>query len=331
MIKPDIQNIQSPKETKNALISLQDAAKIYGYTQYHFGLLCRQGKLKSERHGKKWLTSRIWIGEYLGTLKEHYKSANSHYTNGFERISVREEIPVFLFSGKDFCKSPFSAKSDFKEVPKSDFKIKSDFVIAFSFSAIILFVVYFFSIGFLPNESISGAAKNFSARFSTSVVALVSDAGGAVIDFSDFSERTKNNFQSFFSGVKSVVFATRDFVLDPKAKLLGFGRMVRLAFAPPKEVGLPAGSPTSTAEPVEPQIRDGLVVFPSGGTVSKETAIKLVKDSFSDEVIVKPDEDGDAGVIQPAFKNGKGGEYIYVMVPAKKAQKVEEKNNGPGP
>ncbi len=218
-------------------------------------------------------------------------------------------------------------KSDFKEVPKSDFKIKSDFVIAFSFSARILFVVYLFSVGFLPNERISGAAKNFSARFSTSVVALVSDAGGAVMDFSDFSERTKNNFQSFFSGVKSVIFATRDFVLDPKAKLLGFGRMVRLAFEYKEPVFVP--QPTET-ETVEPQIRDGLVVFPSKENASKETVIKLVKDSFSDEVIVKPDEDGDAGVIQPVFKKGKGEEYIYVMVPAKE-QKVDMKNKGSSP
>ncbi len=319
MIKPDIQNIQSPKETKNALISLQDAAKIYGYTQYHFGLLCRQGKLKSERKGKKWLTRRIWIEEYLGTLKEHYKSANSHYTNGFERISVSiaipepevakpsEEISVFLFSGKDFCKSPFS------EIPpkKSDFSPKAAFGFAFSFAAIIL-LVYFLGAGFFPREYFPASVKNLNARFSTSVVSLVSDLSERAFSLSDFSkfqnrvslfsERTKNNLRSFFSGVKSTVFAVRDFILDPKTKLIGF-----VSPPPPPEEG----------KVVEPRIRDGLVVFPSKENVSKETAVKMVKDSFSDEVIVKPDEDGDTGVIQPVFKKGKGEEYIYVMVPAK--------------
>ncbi len=201
--------------------------------------------------------------------------------------------------------------------------------------------VYLFNAGFLPEEYISGVAnvaKNFTReRVSNTVLALVSDAGDAVVKFSDFSkmqnrasvfaERTKNNFQSFFSGIRSAVYEMKDFVLDPKTKLIGFGRLVRLAFEYKEQI-----LPPQETETVEPQLRDGLVVFPSGENVSKETAIKMVKDSFSDEVIVRPDEDGDSGIIQPVFKKGKGGEYIYVMVPAKQQKVenvVEEKNKGP--
>lgn len=171
-----------------------------------------------------------------------------------------------------------------------------------SFSFVDYYIEPFVTTASLSKDGFSmmaDATKNFSVRFSISVVVIISDAGDAVTEFF----------------VKPAIFATRDFVLDSEAKFLSFGRMVRLAF--------------EYKEP--PQIREGLVVLPSGGIVSREAVIKFIKASFSDEVIVKPDEGGDSGVIQPIFKKGKGEEYIYVMVPAKNAQKVEEKNNGPGP
>ncbi len=67
---------------------------------------------------------------------------------------------------------------------------------------------------------------------------------------------------------------------------------------------------------LETDVNSGLVVVPSTG--SEESDISLtqrVKNSFSDEVVVEPDETGASGVIKPIFKNRTGAEYIYVLVP----------------
>ena len=49
-----------------------------------------------------------------------------------------------------------------------------------------------------------------------------------------------------------------------------------------------------------------------------------IKDIFSDEVFVKPDEEGDAGIIYPIFQKGRGEDYLYVMVPVdKKGAEIE--------
>ncbi len=73
-------------------LSLKEAAEIYGYTQHHFGLLCRQGKLKSERIGKRWFTTQKWAGEYLDGLKEQYKTNNHNYPQLKNRFILFKRI-----------------------------------------------------------------------------------------------------------------------------------------------------------------------------------------------------------------------------------------------
>jgi hypothetical protein len=60
----------------------------------------------------------------------------------------------------------------------------------------------------------------------------------------------------------------------------------------------------------------GVVVLPSSGNAwSDEEAKKKVKASFSDEVEVVPDKSGSSGIVRPIFKNKKGSDFIYVLVP----------------
>ncbi len=62
-------------------------------------------------------------------------------------------------------------------------------------------------------------------------------------------------------------------------------------------------------------ISSGLVVFESQGKDRDSLMIKKVKDSFSDEVMVYPDEDGTSGIIKPVFKKPSDDSYLYVLVP----------------
>ena len=80
----DIQNIQNIQNNNSEFLPLKKAAEIFGYTEHHFGLLCRQGKLKNKRVGKKWFTTKEWVDEYFENFK------NNTPVNNSEFISLKE-------------------------------------------------------------------------------------------------------------------------------------------------------------------------------------------------------------------------------------------------
>lgn len=46
-------------------ISLAEAAKITNYSQDYISLLCRQGKLKAQKLGRNWVTTKEWVQGYV--------------------------------------------------------------------------------------------------------------------------------------------------------------------------------------------------------------------------------------------------------------------------
>lgn len=70
-----------------------------------------------------------------------------------------------------------------------------------------------------------------------------------------------------------------------------------------------------------PPSLNALAVAPSSGSVSQDEVIKKkIQDSFSDEVIVKPDNVGNSGIVTPVFKKTNSQDFVYVMVPINKTQ-----------
>jgi len=57
--------------SKNNYISLQEATKFCEYTQEYLSLRARQGKLKSVKFGRNWVTKREWLEEYLKKVEEY--------------------------------------------------------------------------------------------------------------------------------------------------------------------------------------------------------------------------------------------------------------------
>lgn len=294
MIKPDIQNIQDTfLSEKNNFLTLKETAKIYGYTQHHLGLLCRQGKLKNKRTGKNWFTTKEWIDEYLLGLQEYYKNGDFHYTNSAAKIKIeaqkaevekKEEAPILVEPRRPFLRPGFK----------------------FALGLSIILLIFSF---FRNNDIKLSPPRYFNGD------EIVSSLG---INFSSVWKEVRSEFESLGNQIKSYA--------------QGLGRKIKLAFYA-KYFGKEERQKISEAEPgdfEEPKVRDGLVVIPGA---KDEDRIKTIKESFSDEIIVKPDDEiGDSGIIQPIFKKIKGEEYIYVMVPAKKTNLpaqagVEEKNN----
>ncbi|MFH1423488.1 MAG: putative metal-binding motif-containing protein [Candidatus Nealsonbacteria bacterium] len=63
-------------------ISLQNATKFCVYSQEYLSLRARQGKLKSMKLGRNWVTTKEWLQEYAGKVDEYNDSINN---NGHEK------------------------------------------------------------------------------------------------------------------------------------------------------------------------------------------------------------------------------------------------------
>lgn len=62
--------------------------------------------------------------------------------------------------------------------------------------------------------------------------------------------------------------------------------------------------------------REALVVVPGTGDEDTAAAIRArIEETFSDEVLVLPNEDARSGVIQPVFRDSSEQEYLYMLVP----------------
>jgi len=53
------------EENETSFISLAEAAEITNYSQDYISLLCRQGKLKAQKLGRNWVTTREWVEKYI--------------------------------------------------------------------------------------------------------------------------------------------------------------------------------------------------------------------------------------------------------------------------
>lgn len=53
------------KKEEPKFISLAEAAKLTSYSQDYISLLCRQGKLRAEKLGRNWVTTKEWVYSYI--------------------------------------------------------------------------------------------------------------------------------------------------------------------------------------------------------------------------------------------------------------------------
>ncbi len=79
--------------------------------------------------------------------------------------------------------------------------------------------------------------------------------------------------------------------------------------------------PTTISESISKTESNGVAIVPSTDPSSDENTKTKLKDTFSDEVTVKADKSGTAGVITPVFKKADGDDFLYVLVPVKEEKK----------
>jgi hypothetical protein len=98
-------------------------------------------------------------------------------------------------------------------------------------------------------------------------------------------------------------------------------------------IAVQTDSTASVASPVENifsgetlSVHDGVVIVPSTDSIGDDVARRQkIQESFSDEVEVRPDESGTAGIVTPVFKDTKGESFMYVLVPVQE----QEQEQGP--
>jgi len=120
-------------------ISLAEAAKLTNYSQDYISLLCRRGKMKGEKLGRNWFTTKEWIDNYINK------------TNGSgERI-----IPVRIESVSDI--KPNSVSDNFEAKAINTNQIPADFL---SLIKKLMFVIIIFSALISVSVFIFFAIKN---------------------------------------------------------------------------------------------------------------------------------------------------------------------------
>ncbi|MDD3006930.1 MAG: hypothetical protein PHX30_05140 [Candidatus Pacebacteria bacterium] len=94
------------KTEEPKFISLAAAAKMTNYSQDYISLLCRQGKLKAEKLGRNWVTTKEWLYEYVDKtegkgasivpvrIKEVDEKATDKKTSEKKKEDVGEKKPA---------------------------------------------------------------------------------------------------------------------------------------------------------------------------------------------------------------------------------------------
>jgi len=153
------------------------------------------------------------------------------------------------------------------------------------------------------NNSIASYTATLSSGFVPDT-SLEAAAGASAPSFSLWSS-VKESASGLAAGVYR---AARD--------SYSFGKQKMLALFTKEEKTIIVNDPPRQESP---SAQDGMVVLPSSGDgVMDKEERERVKEYFSDEVVVVPDETGGSGIIKPVFKSGKDDEYSFVLVPITK-------------
>ncbi len=301
-------------------ISAKRASIVFGYTSDYVGQLCRSGKLERKMIGRSWFVSEESVIKHREAVAEN-TSVNA------TTVIAPDTVVVSIVSID--TKTTFTVSLLLLDSPKfvsmHSFFISESPVVSPIISPIVVE-------GFVSSVSTPTAPA-------ASVESVSSTSSVLVID-------SKNNLKklvlasAFFVFVFLFIF--RSFVFAPSlngsntvasvisvSKDIASGIINSLSMIPnfafnifdhgsiyDKQGLAKVDKPPPENSPGESF--GGLAVVPSSQSVQKDELLKQkIRDSFSDEVEVKPDKSGTAGIITPVFRKVRGNDFVYVMVPVK--------------
>ncbi len=288
-------------EGKN-YISARRAAKIINYAQDYIGQLCRSEKLDCKMVGRSWFVTEE-------SLLNHRENAIDATQERITKISkkpeeiIKEIIKKNIQSVAARLEQPVAiavadTESSYKyetakgpSLPALEKRVPSVFSQPGP-----LVKVYPVAKAYLAYDF----KKDISGMEMSVVILVLAIATGSFI-FSPTLSSTISHLSSTTSE-SSIFTAMRNF----------FGSAGRTLNN--------SGVPSSTPAPVT-STYNGIGVIPSSQSVATDDMEKAkIRNSFSDEVTIRPDQSGTAGIITPVFKKTTGDSFVYVLVPVKDNQ-----------
>ncbi len=287
-------------------ISAKRAAEVSGYASDYVGQLCRAGKLECKMVGRSWFVTEE-------SLKKHQFSVISD--DDVEAADVplpvpkKEETLVLEVPVVSSPVVPVLVPAPAPVVVKSPVQVPSP--VRVSFVPHTFALPYSFSQSYLFAPTYRRAISS-SSGFSFPFVRLTFAAGVFAVAFFFmfqsmlFPGSISRNISSGMTA--SIVSATQETLGKIISFFTAIPELARTIFTSEPNVVVKADLPS-------PEF-NGLAVVPSSDSVDGDEVIKQkIRDSFSDEIQIKPDESGTAGVITPVFRKAKGDDFIYVLVP----------------
>lgn len=280
-------------------ISVKRASEITKYSKDYVGQLCREGKVAARMIGRTWFIDHESILNYKKTTDDQF----------FANYGKQKEIQQFENDNSIHSSStPKPANSSSKGLNTSDLA---------SYQSDLRPLMPVLNKGSIKQSEMLHAVVNVrkrarsiswpKSRFSHVVIASVMLLLFVFFPLSyvfihDYSGNTSpisydvNNAASVASLVDQVTTLFKNIFIK-NSRIIADD-----VIKPPPEYG-------------------GIVVVPSGESTTSDVLKKQIKESFSDEVEVRPDESGTTGVVTPVFKGSIGDNFMYVLVPVKDQKK----------
>lgn len=300
-------------------ISAKRVHELFGYTSDYVGQLCRAGKLDCRMVGRSWFVTEKSIIEHKTTINEIIKTKARRKTKTDRKDSlqvVSEEKTKLLLPPPIECNTSVDQITAEIVLPKL-FKYESEnkpFIPELKKE--IAFVPAIFSMPSLSSviigQPLSVASKNSPLNVKVIFLATV------LLLISSFTFSFGTNLKNVFSNVAPQSYASLASVSTEIIKSINRGFngvsniLVKLINGESSDMKMKI----AVEKPAERF--NGLAVVPSSNSLVQDEIIKQkIRDSFSDEITIKPDRSGTAGVITPVFKKAKGDDFVYVLVPVK--------------
>jgi len=113
-------------EKINQYISLQEATKYCNHSQEYLSLRARQGKLKTMKFGRNWVTKKEWLIEYLKNVEEYKNFNHKNLTTEFVSSdfgAIDSKKTKKVYSSEKFSVETKTHRLFLKPVPKIRFAL----------------------------------------------------------------------------------------------------------------------------------------------------------------------------------------------------------------
>lgn len=330
-------------------ISAKRAARIINYAQDYIGQLCRSGKLDCKMVGRSWFVTEESLLAHRenaidNTQERVLKVIKNNDVVTRESIQavveenkiVSANLPAVIFPVATSIVSPIQSTGFKYEaenlplLPELRKRVPSPFALEKTSGNILAItkiptprkislkaryasqnenriVVRVAAPVHMSSQAVAFQNPITHANHYTTLAVTLVALGGF---FFTLSIATFSNMQATTHNQASVGSAASEF-FGEVLKSLGLRGRNPADFASRSEVKAPAAVAGQTTS----DDMNGIAIFPASNPAADEAAKARVISSFSDEVTVRPDQSGAAGVIRPVFKKTNGDDFVYVMVP----------------